>query len=168
MGLIDARVSGETYCRGMRCLGGGVTIITSRHGCERSGLTATAVCSLSINPARLLACVNISGATYQLVVRSRHAVVNILTKQQEEIARCFAGMSGECGEDRFSLGQWGEGRSGSPVLRGALASFDCAISEMIVTQTHAILIAEVMDVVLGDQEPPLIYLHGAFMTAAAL
>ena len=156
-----------SFRRGMRSLGGGVTIVSSRHRTERSGLTATAVCSLSVTPARVLACVNVSGTTYRLIAGSRRMAVNILAKNQEHIARRFAGMTGAREDDPFNVGQWRDDGDAPPMLEGGIAAFDCVVNEMLVAHSHAILIGEIQKVVIGSSAPPLIYLDGEFTTTAA-
>jgi len=150
----------------MRCLAGAVTIIASRSGEERSGLTATAVCSFSVAPPRLLACVNVQGTTYRLIATARCMSVNVLSCQQESLARRFAGMAGSPGDNHFDHAVCSELVTGAPILSEAIAAFDCVVDEMFVTRTHAIVIGEVKAVHIGSSEPPLIYRDGQFTTLA--
>ena len=55
------------YTAGMRRLAGGVTIVTTRLGEARAGLTATSVCSLTAEPPRLLACVHREADAHGLI-----------------------------------------------------------------------------------------------------
>jgi flavin reductase (DIM6/NTAB) family NADH-FMN oxidoreductase RutF len=159
-------VDGEDFRKAMRCLAGAVTIVATGSGDERSGLTATAVCSFSLAPPRLLACVNVRGATFRLIATSRCMSVNVLSRNQESLARRFAGMLGNCTDDHFKHAAWRQLVTGAPVLTGTLAAFDCSVDEMFVAQTHAILIGEVKAVLTGHSEPPLLYLDGQFTTTA--
>jgi flavin reductase (DIM6/NTAB) family NADH-FMN oxidoreductase RutF len=159
-----SNIDADRFRIGMRQLAGAVNIIATRLGDRRRGLTATAVCSFSVDPARLLACVNVRGETFPMLAESRCMSVNVLGIDQEELARCFAGMLGDKGENLFKYGDWTELETGAPVLRNALASFDCTIDEMLVAHTHAILVGEVKDVLLGDPRGPLIYADRAFTT----
>lgn len=147
---------------GMRRLAGAVNIVATAHEGERNGLTATAVTSLSAEPPRLLACVNLGGRTFQLIAASRRMSVNILSREQETVARRFAGMLGEPGDNPFKATDWDVSGHGIPMLRGALASFECVVEEMLVTHTHAVLIGEVKEVVTSEPESPLLYMNGAF------
>src|SRR6266849_7177996 len=72
--LIDPGV----FRQGMRQLVGGVTLITTHYAGRNVGLTATAVCSLSATPPRLIVCVNSKGATYKALCASRRMGVNVL------------------------------------------------------------------------------------------
>lgn len=157
-------IDAERFREAMRQLAGAVTIIATRNDSSRAGLTATAVCSLSVDPARLLACVNLKGESFPVIAESRCMSVNVLAEDQEELAKRFAGMLGDSREDRFKYGEWTELLTGAPVLRNALASFDCAIDEMLVAHTHAVLIGEVKDVLVGPPRGPLLYVGRAFTT----
>lgn len=156
-----------TFRQGMRSLCGAVTIVATGNGRERSGLTATAVCSVSVNPARLLACVNVQGSTFNLMTVTRRMTVNVLARSQEDVARRFAEMTGAAKVDPFETGSWRESQLGSPLLDGALVSFDCIVNEMLITHTHSILIGDVRDVIIGPTNPPLLYNNGTFISASS-
>ncbi|MDB5532328.1 MAG: flavin reductase family protein [Hyphomicrobiales bacterium] len=147
---------------GMRLLAGGVTIVTSKFNGIEAGLTATAVCSLSATPPRLLACVNLYGAAYNAIAQSRLLTVNVLAHDQEELARCFAGQFGESSHDRFAYGSWLRNGEAPPVLRDALVSFECFVSEMLVVQTHAVMLGDVQAVNVGRPASALLYADGDF------
>ena len=63
--LRDKNVDSDRFRAGMAQLTGAVNIIATRNGQILSGLTASAVCSLSSEPPRLIACVNINGNSFQ-------------------------------------------------------------------------------------------------------
>jgi len=145
---------------GMRRLAAGVTIITSEHEGECMGMTATAVCSLTASPPRLLACVNLQGSTYRLICGSRRLAVNVLGSSHESVARDFS-RPGKRSPDLFDAGIW-DLAAGSPVLKGALAAFRCSVAHMLLMETHAIVIGEVESVALGPSQPPLLYADGHY------
>ena len=151
-----------TFKSAMRLLASGVTIVATNWQGERSGLTATAVCSLALTPPRVLASVNMGGQTYELLSKSRCMSVNILAEDHAELARRFAVKRAHLGEDRFAVGDWRERVTGAPVLNDALAGLDCRITEIVPLDTHAILICTVEDVVFGPKRPPLINFEGAY------
>jgi flavin reductase (DIM6/NTAB) family NADH-FMN oxidoreductase RutF len=152
----------DTFRNAMRRLAGGVTLITTADGNERAGLTATAVCSLSVDPPRLLACVNLKGATYRVLAASRVMTINLLGKTHEPLARRFGGMLA-IEEDPFATAEWSTGVNGAPTLVDAIAAFECSIEEMVITRTHAVVIGDVLNVVAAGEPRPLIYHNGAFI-----
>ena len=151
---------------GMRALAGTVTVLTTVHVGRRSGLTATAVCSLSAEPPRLLACVNQRGASYAAFAASRRLAINVLAEGQFAIAEIFAGQGGP-GSDRFAAGEWRDGEAeGLPLLEGAVSTFECRMAEMIDALTHAILIGDIMAVRTNPDLRPLLYCDGRFTAPA--
>jgi flavin reductase (DIM6/NTAB) family NADH-FMN oxidoreductase RutF len=157
----------DSFKSAMRLLVGGVTLLTTANGDERRGMTATAVCSLSVDPPRILACVNLQGATYRVMAAGRAMTVNLLGAGHEELARRF-GTSSPHADDPFASGNWSTGSNGVPRLLDALAALECSIEEMIVTRTHAIVIGEVRDVIVTGDPRPLIYVNGSFRHVDAL
>jgi flavin reductase (DIM6/NTAB) family NADH-FMN oxidoreductase RutF len=148
----------------MRALAGAVTVLTTVHEGLRWGLTATAVCSLSAEPPRLLACVNQRGASCAAFAGSRRMAVNVLADDQFAVAESFAGL--RFASDRFGAGRWTNGADGLPVLDGALGVFECRIAEMIDAGTHAVLIGDVVHVRTREEARPLLYCDGRFATLA--
>lgn len=156
----------DLFKQGMRRLAGACTIITSvapgqgREGW--AGMTATAVASVTAEPARLLVCINRSTWAHGIVSQSRVLGVNVLGEDALPMARRFAG--GVRPEEKFNEGTWLTATSGAPLLANALVSFDCLVSESIEASTHDIFICDVLGVLL--REPggdPLIYFDGAFL-----
>jgi len=145
---------------GMRRLAAGVTVITSCLDGERTGMTATAVCSLSAAPPRLLACVNLRGAMYRFASASRRMAVNVLALHQEHVARDFSGPNKYPGQ-LFAGGNWRDA-GGLPLLDDAAAVFECAVEQMLVMDTHAVLIGSVERVHVSAAAAPLLYADGAY------
>ncbi|WP_428100210.1 flavin reductase family protein [Candidatus Rariloculus sp.] len=160
----DTRIDADRFRAGMALLTGAVNIVATRNGEIRSGLTASAVCSFSADPPRLLACINFSGNSFQQIAESRCMSVNVLAQSQEQLAKRFANMLAGENEDRFGYGKWTELMTGAPVLEEALAAFDCSVEEMLVAHTHAVIIGEVKDVIVNGGMKPLLYSNRAFTT----
>lgn len=157
------------FRQGMSLLCGACTIVTTSAGSERAGLTATAVCSVSADPPRLIVCVNRSTRAHALIRRSGALAVNVLSAGQEVLARRFAGMvSGVQGDERFAEGDWHSGAEGVPVLRGALAHFTCRVAEATDSGTHCIFLCDVIDVdAAAPAESALAYMNRRFVHVPA-
>ncbi|MGY8985841.1 MAG: flavin reductase family protein [Sphingomonadales bacterium] len=154
----------DLFAEGMRMLASGVTIVTTEHETIKSGLTATAVCSLSADPPRLLTCINKLGQSYKMISESRSFCVNILAFDQVELAKCFAGLTDNTIEDRFTFGTWIKLKSGAPALKGALASFDCRVETILDSGSHGIIIGDILDISINKGSKPLLYMDGDFKT----
>ena len=156
-----------TFRSAMRLLAGGVTIVTTEWQGERSGLTATAVCSLALSPPRVLACVNLAGVTYELLSKSRIMGVNLLAEGHEELAKRFAAKRATQKEDRFAGSPWRTSVTGAPLFADALAALDCRAQEIIPLDKHAILIGVVEDIQFGPKRPPLVHFEGGYTTVVS-
>lgn len=159
-------VDTQSFRIGMRQLGGAVNIITTHYEGSDFGLTATAVCSVSSEPPRLLACVNQSGITYKSIDKYGMFAVNTLNTSHQIIAETFAGMSGNPENERFHVGQWGNGE-GVPVLKDALVSFICRVNNIQDVGTHGIILADIISITMGEGMP-LFYVDGTFVSSAKL
>ena len=155
-------VDPETYRMAMRSHAGAVIILSAGHPGERTGLTATSVCSLSDRPPRVVACVNRSASAHQLIGRTRAFAVNILGAGQLELAAVFAGRRGIERENRFEAESWLSLATGAPILRLALANLDCELFAEHPYDTHSIFIGEVKAVRVQQAKDPLIYFGGGF------
>jgi flavin reductase (DIM6/NTAB) family NADH-FMN oxidoreductase RutF len=165
---MNASPIGERFRQGMRRLAAGVTIVTTSDDGQRAGLTATALCSLSVAPPQLLVCVNREAEAHDLIDRGGRFCVNLLASGHRALAGRFAGADGTEGEARFAKGRWIELATGAPALQDALACFDCEVAERVRASTHTIFIGRVVDVVVHKRGRPLVYAAGEYAALAAL
>lgn len=149
----------------MRELAGAVTIITAGSGVDAAGLTATAVCSLSMEPPRLLVCINRSGATFAALLASGEFCVNVLGADQQDLAAEFAGRTGKAGADKFAAADWERSDLAPPRHLGALAAVHCQVHAMTIIGTHAVVIGDVVQTHIGHGGAALIYRDQRFLSA---
>lgn len=154
-------VSSQDFVAAMGQHVASVCVITTRHENERYGLTATAVSSVCADPPRLLVCVNKSGLTHHKMAAAGHFAVNVLEESQEQVGKAFAGMMGR-DFDRFSIGEWQEMATGSPILKDAASAFDCRVAETLDQFTHTIFIGEVVGVSTGLAREAVLYRQRRF------
>jgi len=135
----------------------GVTVITARHGPLLAGMTANAIASVSINPPLMLASINRSSETHVAVVGSSAFAINVLADGQEEIADCFAQATTAAKLQRFCDAPWREAETGSPVLEGAIAYFDCRLIATHPGGDHSIFVGEIVAAGFEEAAEPLIW-----------
>lgn len=133
----------------------GVTIITTRHAGIDYGLTASAVCALSLDPPMLLICVNKTSNTQKAIAQSQVFAVNILRENQSEVARQFAGSNPQ----KFDEMRVSYGELGVPLLDDMLATIECRVVEIVSGGTHSVFLAEV-EVAQATEGMPLTYFRG--------
>jgi 3-hydroxy-9,10-secoandrosta-1,3,5(10)-triene-9,17-dione monooxygenase reductase component len=135
----------------------GVAVITSICAGGAGGMTANALCSLSLDPLLALVCFENRARTLPIVRESRRFGVNVLAADQEELAGVFASKLPEAekleGVDhRIAYGV--------PLIEGTLAWAACELRELIAGGDHTIGIGEVVALGLGQGEPLLWYAGG--------
>ena len=139
----------------MRRFATGVAIVTTAHDEHIHGFTVNAFASVSAEPPTVLICVNRSARAHPLIAQAGRFCVNILSVEQQELARRFAG--GEP-RSRFDGVAYRRGATGSPILEGTIAHFDCELGEELTASTHTIFLGSVVDA--GSREgAPLGYFN---------
>jgi flavin reductase (DIM6/NTAB) family NADH-FMN oxidoreductase RutF len=146
----------------MRHLPSGVCVVTFGQGDARTGMTATSVSSLSVEPPTMLVTVNRASSSYAALARSRAFGVNVLASEHQDVANRFAGRGGEQGLERYAERRWLTLNSGVWLLSDAVAVFDCEIEEIIERHTHAIVIGRVNGLVAPGGPSALVYWRGAY------
>lgn len=154
------------FRRAMRRLAATVTVVSSVSGGQRYGITATAVASLSMDPASLVVCVNRGASVHDPIVESGCFCVNLLCDTHASVAQAFGGKL-ECGE-RFNAGDWIDGLLGLPYLRDAQANIFCELGAATSYASHTIFVGRVAGVMVKEEVMPLLYHDGGYSSAIAL
>lgn len=146
----------------MRNVPGTVSIVTTGIRPGRHGLTLTAGCSLSMEPSRVLVCVNKSAGAHDTIKASQVFCWNILAAQHSGLARTFSGQDGTKGDVRFTEGLWQTLATGAPSLIEAICSFDCRVVEAHDAGSHTIFVGVVLAQTIKADSEPLVYVRGTF------
>lgn len=135
----------------------GVTVVAARHGPLLSGMTANAIATISIDPPLLLASIATRAETHTAIIGSHAFAVSVLAADQRALADCFAQpttavkLTGFCGAD------WHEAETGSPILEGALAYFDCRLVDRHVGGDHTMFVGEIVAAGYREDAEPLLW-----------
>lgn len=160
-------ITADDHRYGMRHFAVGVSIITASDGEHQAGLTATAVCSVTADPPRLVVFVNKNVVANEIILKSGALCVNVLSGEQEDVAKVFAGMVKEVhGDARFEHGTWSKLATGAPALEGTLACFDCRVIKVFDESTHSAFLCEILASRERNDGEALIYLNGSFRRIA--
>jgi 3-hydroxy-9,10-secoandrosta-1,3,5(10)-triene-9,17-dione monooxygenase reductase component len=138
--------------------GSGVTVVTMAHEAQKSGLTVSAFCSVSLTPPYVLVCIDKRSSTLELIRKSQAFAVNILTQDQVSISNHFASKS----EDKMSGIPHHLGILGTPLLDGTQAYLECKVTQEIDAGDHFIYLGEVEDAGVDEGKSPLLYFHGKY------
>jgi flavin reductase len=146
----------------MRRLAAGVALITTASEGRRFGMTATALCSLCIEPPALAICINQSASMYDALVARGIFCVNLLRECQADLCRSFSSASSE---DRFKFGSWRDDEDGLPYLIDSQVSIFCRIGPAMTFASHTMFVGEVAKIIVDDAIAPLVYLDGRYFAA---
>ncbi|MFC4626232.1 flavin reductase [Daeguia caeni] len=138
---------------------GAVEVVTTDGKAGRRGLTITAACSVSDNPPTVLVCLQKQHKENQIFIKNGIFAINTLAGHQQDLADAFSGRTGLSQDERFALAEWQTMATGAPVLKGALASFDCRIVSVQEHSTHYVLFGEVAALQTHMDKDALIYLN---------
>jgi flavin reductase (DIM6/NTAB) family NADH-FMN oxidoreductase RutF len=136
----------------------GVAVVTAASPAGPVGMTANAVCSLSLDPVLLLVCFDNEARTLAVVRDTGRFGVNVLAAGQEELARLFASKRPE--REKFA-GVPHTVHDGIPVIEGVLAWFGCRLERLIPGGDHTIGIGAVEAAEAGRGEP-LLWFRGGY------
>lgn len=152
--MIDPQVYRDAMAR----LGAAVSVITTAGPAGTAGFTASAVCSVTDDPPTLLVCMNRGSRLNEAFKANRVLCVNTLAAAQEPLSPLFAGLTGvDDMPARFAAAEWTSSVTGSPVLAGAVVSFDCRIAQVTEVGTHSVFFCEVEAIQAGSEHEGLIY-----------
>jgi 3-hydroxy-9,10-secoandrosta-1,3,5(10)-triene-9,17-dione monooxygenase reductase component len=132
----------------------GVAVITSAGPAGIGGMTANALCSLSLDPLLALVCFENEARTLPIVREAGRFGVNVLGSEQEHLAGVFAS---KLPEPEKLEGVEHRLEAGVPIVEGALAWAVCDLRELIAGGDHTIAIGEVRELGLGGGKPLLWY-----------
>lgn len=158
----------DTFRSAMRGVPGAVAIVATSAEGQRTGLAATAWNSLSADPPMLLACVNRKASAHALVQKAGAFSINLLCKGSDELVAIFSAQRGLEGEARFEPSGWEPGPLDQPMLKSAVASFECRLIAAHDHGSHTILIGEVGEIRQGNPSDAMLYVDGGFASAMRL
>ncbi len=133
----------------------GVTIVAASGPEGPAGATANAVCSLSIEPMLMLACLDRGSRTLLAVQAADRFGVSVLHAGQEPIARAFATKAPVA--EKWAGVAWSD-RDGVPAIDGALLWLACDLRDVLAAGDHVIVTGEVRELATGAGDP--LVFHG--------
>jgi len=140
----------------------GVTVVTTQGSGHPYGMTANAFASVSLDPPLVLICV-VNGTEGALSIRENAVfTVNVLSEEQETVSRYFADSARPRGWATFEGIDHSRTPTGSPLLDGIAAYFDCRLTAAHEAGDHVIFIGEVVSLGTDPAKQPLLFHHGSY------
>ena len=151
-------VDSEQFKQALAQWSSGVTVVTTLNQDLWKGTTASSFSSVSLEPPLVMICLSKKLFTHQCVVDSGVFAVNILSREQVDIGKRFAGMFPEI-EDRFADLNCITAETGSPILSDVMSWVDCSTEKTVDAGDHTIFIGKVLACGTTTAQKPLLYHH---------
>ncbi len=157
------RTESEQLRHAMTRLSSGVAVVTAAWQGRAHALTATALCSVSLDPALILVCVGRASRFHPAILGSRSWAVSLLSAEQESVARHFAHRGRDLNTQFDAVAHRTGPRTGAPLLDGALAWLECETHAVHDGGDHSIVVGRVLDAAAaGADVEPLTYYRGTY------
>jgi flavin reductase (DIM6/NTAB) family NADH-FMN oxidoreductase RutF len=152
-------INAEEFRAALGAWPSGVTIITSRAGDQIHGMTVSDFSGASLEPPLALVCAAKTSVTTGVIEKGKCFGVNILRFDQDALSNKFASKKDEF--KRFEDVQTFEGKTGAPLLEGALVNLDCRLVAIHDAGDHVLCVGEIEEAHVKEGEP-LLYFRGSY------
>jgi flavin reductase (DIM6/NTAB) family NADH-FMN oxidoreductase RutF len=133
----------------------GVYVIGVAYGEKRNAFTAAWVMQVSYDPLLIALSINPNHSSYLLLKEGRSFSVNVLKKGQLHLADHYGRPART---DKLALTDWTTDHTSLPLLREAVAWFECQVVSEHPAGDHVLVLGKVIDGKLLDSEAePMCY-----------
>jgi flavin reductase (DIM6/NTAB) family NADH-FMN oxidoreductase RutF len=150
--------SPEEFRRMMAELPTGVTVVSAPGPDGPLGATANAVASLSLDPALMLASLDLTSRTLGAVREAGQFGISVLGRGHEATARAFATKAPHA--EKWADVPWTE-HAGVPIVDGVPTWVACVLRSEHDGGDHAILVGSVVELG-GERGDPLVFHRGSY------
>jgi flavin reductase (DIM6/NTAB) family NADH-FMN oxidoreductase RutF len=152
-------VDRQEFRKAMGCYATGITVITSLSAAGKPvGMTVNSFNSVSLDPPLVLFSLDRKATHFADFMAASYFGVNILAEEQQQLSRVFSTQ----GIDRWEGVVYEKWETGSPILPGTLASFDCVTEARHDGGDHIIFIGRVLKLGFAPEGTPLLYYRGRY------
>ncbi len=158
-GDAGAEIGHELLRRAFGTFATGIAVIGARSGDGKLvGMTANSFTSVSLNPPLVLFCPARSLAAFEIYSAASHFSVSILPAHGEASSNRFA---------RTHTAKWEAephlvGATGTPLLSGALANFECEVVARHDGGDHLIVVGRVVRAAATERGEPLVFFRSRY------
>lgn len=152
----NMKIDPENLKLAMRNWTTGVCILCVQHECYHHGMTVNSFSSVSLDPPLITVTLQNDSHTRRLVNGSGFFSISILNSSQQIIAEIFS-QKVRAEKDRFKDIKTVELPEGMKAIQDALSILVCKVYNPVVFQNSTLYISEVMRILDGPNEKPLVY-----------
>ncbi|MCP3906991.1 MAG: flavin reductase family protein [Oceanicoccus sp.] len=137
----------------------GVCVVTANpEGYEPFGMTVNSFASVSLDPALVLWSLQNNSECFSVFEKADKFAVNILASDQIDLSNLYAQKNNHVlAPKHFRIG-----KSGLPVVRGVVTSFECNVWARYPGGDHVILVGEVTEMENNSNKEPLLFNAGQY------
>ena len=156
--ILGEHINPEQLKGAMRAWITGVAIVTGIHNNHMHGMTANSFNSIALVPPTVLVALRRQTRTQKLVQSGGVFAVSILSRAQLDLAQRFAGQV-DLNQARFDGVETFAMITGAPLIKGAIAFFDCLVVHTFDVGGTSVFLGEVLAAknLRGDQDPLLYF-----------
>ena len=144
------------------CFATGVTVVTTMGQHGAIGTTMNSFTSVSLDPPLILFSMGRDSEHFDDFTAAKTFAVNVLSTDQEDQSNRFA----TPGRQPMTDGEFTTGKTGSPILPGALTTLDCTLETHYDGGDHIIFLCRVVTIAPPTDGKPLIYYRGGYAALA--
>ncbi len=155
----DTGVDSTEYRRVLSHFPTGVVLVTAVHDGVPVGLAVNSFTAVSLRPPLIGFFPAHRSGSWPLIRRAGAFCANILTAEQEPLARLFA----TPGAERFAGISWRPAKdSGAPILDGVAAWVDCTVDAVTPAGDHDFVLGRVVALGAEGESDPLIFYRSRY------
>lgn len=139
----------------------GIAVVTTFSPIGHLGFTANSLASVSIDPLLISMSVAKSLFTGQVMLQQGVFNINILTAEQDQLGKIFAGMMPQQ-TDRFEGLDITYSTNGCSILPNVMAYLECQIYTTVDVGASTLVLGQVIGGRLLQEAQPLLYFHRAW------
>lgn len=117
------------------------------------GMTINSFASVSLEPPLVLWSIQYTSECFDIFNGAEKFALNILALEQQELSASYA----RKGEHALLASHYSLGRTGSPIIRNALACFECRTWARYAGGDHLIIVGEVLELTTRAGRPLLFH-----------
>jgi len=138
----------------------GVAVVTATsRGGVPAGLAVGSFSSVSLDPPLVAFMPDRTSTSFPAIRDAGSFAVNVLSAHQQTVCRAFAASGG----DKFKGLTWAPSPvTGSPLLDGIVAWFDCHVDQVVEAGDHFIVLGRVVDFSTAGADEPLVFFRGTY------
>lgn len=151
----------RTFRDALGCYPTGVALVTVLEEGRARALTINSFASVSLEPPLVLWSLDRASLRYDQFASAPHFAINVLGADQEALALACA-RDDDLGR---AGGQWVEGATGVPLVRDAIARFECTLDAVHEGGDHIIIVGRVAAFDRPRTAPALVFHRSVFAAA---